>query len=483
MRVLDAFAGIGGFSCAADALGWETVAFVERDKDCQFWLGQHWPNVPIYDDICEVKWEDAPPCDIFTAGFPCQPHSVAGKRKASDDDRDLWSECVRAISTLRPRYAVLENVPGLLTSESGRFFNRVISDLAKIGYVGRYDVLSAAECGAPHRRERVWIVAWPSVGDTRSERPQGHGRSVGQPVPAVGSGTRRHGAAPSYDLRHPWSDAIPYRGADGTVRLIPAGAVADASRAESRGESEASSAGRGEPISGERSAGLRPEAGAVADDKGAGREASRTERSRDDNGSRGDGGLVAGEDGAVRGAVEVSRPEPSLRPLVDGLPDEPLGRPAAEEITQWATPRAGEAKQGPSSTEKHRLSGKDWMLSDEASDFANGKPAAEEAEEIREWLTPQASDTGGGEPSSTFVKRNGDRGEHCFQSLSSETASYSGTGGSLWPVTESEPGRVARLKAVGNAIVPAFALYGPFRYILELEHGKEYADEILRAVR
>ena len=438
MKVIDAFAGLGGFSLAADALGWDTVAFVEWDKDCQFWLGEHWPNVPIYGDITTVRWEDAPRCDIFTAGFPCQPHSVAGKRAASDDSRDLWSECVRAISTLRPRYAVLENVPGLLTSESGRFFNRVLSDLAKIGYVGRYDVLSAADCGAPHRRERVWIVCWPSVADSRGERSQnaegdasnaersvagaeesgnrrhnrssengsdmgnsnggrceqrdatigrdavvragrdsvgdigstglqGHGRSDGEPVPAIGAGTRRHSATPSYDLRHPWADAIPYRGADGTVRLIPARAVANAERLSGR---EAATGGT-----------------------------DGTQRTATPRRSEGDG----------RGEEEVSRPEPALRVVADGIPHGLAGRHAAEEAKSWATPNE------------------------------------------RDWHAP-----------------GGDRTGHA-QSVAVDVSTFGGTGGSLWPVTDSEPSRVARLKAVGNSVSPAWCLAGPFQFILDRE--------------
>ena len=394
MRIIDCFAGIGGFSLAADALGWETVAFVEWDASCQHWLAHHWPDVPIYSDVTTVDWTIAPPCDVFTAGFPCQPHSLAGKRQASDDSRDLWSECVRAISTLRPRYAVLENVPGLLTSESGRFFNRVLSDLAKIGYVGRYDVLSAAKCGAPHRRERVWIVAYPANANEQSgqrgasgERGNtlqhrgccsgvGEGRAgSGEPVrqalggrDGVGNATNerceglragRQQELRSYagsglpvrrgsQLRHPWADATPYRGADGTVRLIPAGAVAD--------------------------------------DKSAGREASRAERRRDDNGSCGNGGLAAGTDGAVRREEEISRPEPALRALVDGIPDNVARRHAAEEAAQ------GEV--------------------------------------------------------------------------------------TLWPVTDSEPGRVARLKAVGNAVVPAWVLAGPFQYILDREGLRDNAPAV-----
>ena len=104
--------------------------------------------------------------DLVTGGFPCQPHSLAGKRLASADDRDLWGECARIVGDLRPRYALFENVAGLLTSESGRFFNRVLSDLAALRYDVLWQVIPAAAVGAPHRRERVWIVAMAN-GDER----------------------------------------------------------------------------------------------------------------------------------------------------------------------------------------------------------------------------------------------------------------------------------------------------------------------------
>jgi DNA (cytosine-5)-methyltransferase 1 len=95
---------------------------------------------------------------VVTGGFPCQPHSCAGKRLASADDRDLWGECRRILGDLRPRYALFENVAGLLTSESGRFFNRVLSDLAALRYACVWQVVPASAVGAPHRRERVWII-------------------------------------------------------------------------------------------------------------------------------------------------------------------------------------------------------------------------------------------------------------------------------------------------------------------------------------
>lgn len=112
---------------------------------------------------------------IVTGGFPCQPHSLAGKRKASADERDLWPETFRIIRQLRPDYAIGENVLGLLSSESGRFFGGILRDMASIGYDAQWTVLRASDFGAPHRRARVFLVAYPS-----SQRPSSiwHGLST-----------------------------------------------------------------------------------------------------------------------------------------------------------------------------------------------------------------------------------------------------------------------------------------------------------------
>jgi len=103
---------------------------------------------------------------VVTGGFPCQPHSLAGKRKASADERDLWGECKRILGELRPRFALFENVGGLLTSERGLFYNRVLSDLAEIRFACLWQVVSAAEVGAPHRRERVWLLCVDELADS-----------------------------------------------------------------------------------------------------------------------------------------------------------------------------------------------------------------------------------------------------------------------------------------------------------------------------
>ena len=159
VRVGDLFSGIGGFSLAAEWMGWSTVFFSEIDAFASRVLAHHWPDVPNYGDITRIDWTTVEPVDVLTGGFPCQPHSLAGLRKGSADERDLFDEIIRAAGVLRPRYLVLENVPGLFTSDRGRFFGRVLGAVAALGYDAEWRVLSAADVGAPHKRERVWIVA------------------------------------------------------------------------------------------------------------------------------------------------------------------------------------------------------------------------------------------------------------------------------------------------------------------------------------
>ena len=156
---LDLFSGIGGFALAARWVGWETVGFCEIDPYCQKVLRKHWPDVPIYEDVTQL---DGRPhrgaVDIITGGFPCQDISLAGKGAGIDGERSgLWSHLARLIGEIRPAYAVLENVSALL----GRGLDRVAGDLAEIGYDCEWHCIPASAVGAPHRRDRIWIVAYP----------------------------------------------------------------------------------------------------------------------------------------------------------------------------------------------------------------------------------------------------------------------------------------------------------------------------------
>lgn len=133
--------------------GWECRWQVENNEWCQRILAKHWPDVTRYGDIREVH--DLAPVDLVCGGFPCQPVSHAGRRKGQEDVRWLWPEFARVLGDLRPRFAVVENVPGLLSRGMGD----VLGDLAALGYDAEWDCLPAAAVGAPHLRYRVFIVA------------------------------------------------------------------------------------------------------------------------------------------------------------------------------------------------------------------------------------------------------------------------------------------------------------------------------------
>lgn len=137
--------------------GMTCVAQVEIDPWCQRILEKHWPDVPKYGDIRDVGKHNLPAAQLIAGGFPCQPHSVAGKRKGADDDRNLWPEYFRIIKEMRPAWVVGENVPGIITT----YLDTVLSDLEGAGY--EVGVFNLPACGfdAPHRRERIFIVGYP----------------------------------------------------------------------------------------------------------------------------------------------------------------------------------------------------------------------------------------------------------------------------------------------------------------------------------
>jgi len=166
MNLLSLFSGIGGIDLAAQRAGIETVAFVEINKFCQKVLRKHWPEVPIFDDVTKLSASSlrtagisTESIGIITGGFPCQPHSVSGLRLASNDSRDLWDENRRLIGEINPRWYVGENVPGLLSSESGWFFGRVLRDLAGLGYNAGWLSFGADTTGSVQGGQRVFIVA------------------------------------------------------------------------------------------------------------------------------------------------------------------------------------------------------------------------------------------------------------------------------------------------------------------------------------
>ena len=165
MKVLDLFSGLGGFSLGLERTGkFKTVAFCDNDKYSNLVLQKHWKGVKIYNDVKEITKEkfiadgiQFP--DIITGGFPCQPFSVAGKQAGTDDDRHLWPVMFRIIQEFTPRWVIGENVKGLTNIQDGVVFETVCTDLEGAGYEVRTFNIPAAGVGAPHRRERIWIVA------------------------------------------------------------------------------------------------------------------------------------------------------------------------------------------------------------------------------------------------------------------------------------------------------------------------------------
>ena len=154
------FSGIGGFDLAAEWMGWENVFHCEIAEFPRKVLHYHFPEAISYDDIKRTDFTiHRGEIDILTGGFPCQPFSVAGKRQGTEDDRYLWTEMFRAIRELAPRWIVGENVRGIVSWNEGMVFDQVQSDLEAEGYEVWPIVLPACSVNAPHRRDRVWIVA------------------------------------------------------------------------------------------------------------------------------------------------------------------------------------------------------------------------------------------------------------------------------------------------------------------------------------
>lgn len=165
MKALSLFSGIGGIDLACEWARIETVAFCEREPFPQKVLRKHWPNVPIYDDVCTLTKERLEAdgigtIDLIHGGYPCQPFSNAGNRKGTEDDRHLWPEYFRLVKELRPRWVVGENVAGHITLG----LDIVLSDLESEGYSTRTFVIPAVSVNARHRRERVFIVGYAKCG-------------------------------------------------------------------------------------------------------------------------------------------------------------------------------------------------------------------------------------------------------------------------------------------------------------------------------
>jgi DNA (cytosine-5)-methyltransferase 1 len=202
------FSGIGGMDLGLERAGHTVIWQSEIDPYACKVLKKHWPNVPNLGDITTIDWGKVGRPDIICGGYPCQPFSVAGKRQGANDPRHLWPWVRKAISELRPRYAMLENVRGHLSLGGVQ----VVGELAEIGYDAEWRVVSAAGVGAPHRRDRIIIVAYPD--NARSRTPTSRIDSNGSPqikkrqnVAQSGVGRRGANVADTYSRRQQEFDA------------------------------------------------------------------------------------------------------------------------------------------------------------------------------------------------------------------------------------------------------------------------------------
>lgn len=199
MNELSLFSGAGGGLLGTHLLGWRAIGYVEWNEYCQKLISQRirdgiLPVAPIFTDVREFVKSGAAAkyrgfVDVVTAGFPCQPFSVAGKRAGADDERNMWPATIDTIRSVRPRYALLENVPGLLTSG---YFGTILEELAACGYDARWDVLSAAPLVDQRDGSRLWVLA--ASRGARLEGVHQAGRRINL-QPAKGSVSRHVGQA------------------------------------------------------------------------------------------------------------------------------------------------------------------------------------------------------------------------------------------------------------------------------------------------
>lgn len=165
LTVWDLFAGSGGFSLGLHRTGgFQTTLFCEIDSYAQKVIAKNYPNIPIVNDVTKINRETVEKYgrpDVVTAGFPCQPYSVAGLRRGVKDERFLWRELFSVLQYTCPAFCIFENVAALLTNDGGFTFAGILYDLEQIGYTSEWRVFTASEFGYPHLRERVYIVAYP----------------------------------------------------------------------------------------------------------------------------------------------------------------------------------------------------------------------------------------------------------------------------------------------------------------------------------
>ena len=205
------FTGIGGLDLGMERAGFEIKWMVEIDDFCNKVLEKHWPEVKRYRDVREVGKHNLESVDLIAGGFPCQPHSVAGKRRGKDDDRNLWPEYLRIIREVRPTWVVGENVPGIITT----MLDEILFDLENINYTCQTFTIPACAFNAPHRRNRVWIIAYSnSVGfvhgkskiiPAKKRKFAQHNTSTNCGITSNPNGAEMEGAEKARNIKEIWS--------------------------------------------------------------------------------------------------------------------------------------------------------------------------------------------------------------------------------------------------------------------------------------
>lgn len=223
MKVGSLFSGIGGFDLGFERAGFEVAWQCEYDRHARAVLARHWPGVTCYEDVRELRGADIPPVDVLCGGFPCQDLSVAGRRAGLAGERSgLWFEFHRLVAELRPAWVVIENVPGLRSSDDGRDLAVIIRGLAELGYLGGWGSVDAQWCGLAQRRERVFIVG--GLGNGRASAVLPLTESLLRDTPARGAaweapskplgGSAQSGGYRTTDLDH-GASVLTRRGRDG----------------------------------------------------------------------------------------------------------------------------------------------------------------------------------------------------------------------------------------------------------------------------
>lgn len=227
MRHGSLFSGIGGFDLAAEWMGWENVFHCEWNPFGQRVLHHYWPNAETFTDITKTDFTKyANTVDILTGGFPCQPYSSAGKRLGKEDERHLWPEMLRAIREISPSFVVGENVRGLTNWNGGLVFDEVCTELESYGYSVAPVIIPACGVNAPHRRERIWFIAYADGnagrrGPCESRREERETSSNGEPkiyTRPYTNGKEGNASDPKRDGLEHWNKARNLRSEETTPR-------------------------------------------------------------------------------------------------------------------------------------------------------------------------------------------------------------------------------------------------------------------------